>query len=105
MNAGILSDSAGRGTFGWLIVVFVAVTIVFALSLQKIIAKMRRGQMAAEKFLEKKRGGGGGGQMATGEEAAASGWWWARAGGAAVVGGLRRRKKKARTFGDESEEV
>jgi len=42
MGHGIVPDDAGWGTFGWLIVVFLLVTMVFALSLQVIIGRIRR---------------------------------------------------------------
>jgi hypothetical protein len=42
MGHGIVPDGAGWGTFGWLIVVFLLATIIFALSLQIIIGRVRR---------------------------------------------------------------
>jgi len=42
MGHGIVPDDAGWGTFGWLIIVFLLVTIIFALSLQVIIGRIRR---------------------------------------------------------------
>ncbi len=44
MGHGIVPDHAGWGTFGWLIVVFLLGTIVFALSLQVIIGRLRRAE-------------------------------------------------------------
>lgn len=42
MGHGIVPEKAGWGTFGWLMVVFVFVTMIFALSLQLIIGRSRR---------------------------------------------------------------
>ena len=42
MGHGIVPDTAGWGTFGWLIAVFVLVKIIFALCLQIIIVRLRR---------------------------------------------------------------
>jgi hypothetical protein len=50
MGHGIVPDSAGWGTFGWLIVAFVLATIVFALSLQVIIGRLRRAGKAIDRI-------------------------------------------------------
>jgi hypothetical protein len=50
MGHGIVPDSAGWGTFGWLIVVFLLATIVFALSLQIIIGRLRRAGKAIDRI-------------------------------------------------------
>lgn len=50
MGHGIVPDGAGWGTFGWLIVVFLLATIVFALSLQVIIGRMRRAGKAIDRI-------------------------------------------------------
>lgn len=50
MGHGIVPDSAGWGTFGWLIVVFLLATIVFALSLQVIIGRLRRAGKAIDRI-------------------------------------------------------
>jgi hypothetical protein len=42
MGHGIVPERAGWGTFGWLIAVFLLVTMIFALSLQVIIGRFRR---------------------------------------------------------------
>jgi hypothetical protein len=49
MGHGIVPDGAGWGTFGWLIVVFLLATIVFALSLQVIIGRLRRAGKAIDR--------------------------------------------------------
>jgi hypothetical protein len=50
MGHGIVPDAAGWGTFGWLIVVFLLATIVFALSLQVIIGRLRRAGKAIDRI-------------------------------------------------------
>jgi hypothetical protein len=50
MGHGIVPDGAGWGTFGWLIVVFLLATIVFALSLQVIIGRLRRAGKAIDRI-------------------------------------------------------
>ncbi len=42
MGHGIVPDNAGWGAFGWLVAVFLLATMIFALSLQVIIRRLRR---------------------------------------------------------------
>jgi len=55
MGHRIVPDSAGWPEFGWLIVVFVIGTVIFALSLQALIAKMRRLEMMVHTLMEKRQ--------------------------------------------------
>jgi hypothetical protein len=48
MGHGVIPDGAGWGTFSWLILLFLFVTIVFALSLQIIIGRLRRVRKAID---------------------------------------------------------
>ncbi|KAH8648735.1 hypothetical protein BGZ60DRAFT_390281 [Tricladium varicosporioides] len=51
MGHGIVPPTASWGTFGWLVAVFVLGTILFALSLQVIIARLRRVEKHFDKLL------------------------------------------------------
>ena len=50
MGHNIMPNDAGWGTFGWLIAVFLLVTVGFALSLQIIIGRLRRAGKAIDKL-------------------------------------------------------
>ena len=50
MGHNIVPKDAGWGLFGWLIAVFLLVTVVFALSLQIIIGRVRRAGKAIDKL-------------------------------------------------------
>jgi hypothetical protein len=49
MGHNIVPNDAGWGLFGWLIAVFLLVTVVFALSLRVIIGRLRRAGKAIDK--------------------------------------------------------
>jgi hypothetical protein len=46
MGHGIVSPEAGWTLFGWLIAVFISATVIFALSLQLIVSRVRRVESA-----------------------------------------------------------
>jgi hypothetical protein len=50
MGHNIVPNDAGWGTFGWLIAEFLLVTVIFALSLQIIIGRLRRAGKAIDKL-------------------------------------------------------
>jgi hypothetical protein len=52
MGHDIVPDTAGWVTFGWLMVVFVLVAVVFALSLQVIIGRLRRIGTAIDRLFD-----------------------------------------------------
>ena len=49
MGHGIVPDDAGWEAFGWLIVVFLFGTVLFALSLQHILSTLHRAEIGIEK--------------------------------------------------------
>lgn len=53
MGHNIVPPGASWGTFGWLISVFVLGTVIFALSLQLIIARMRHMEKMFDKLIAK----------------------------------------------------
>lgn len=58
MGHGIVPDDASWGTFMWVIAAFIITTVFFALSLQTILASLRRWTKGVEKIVKPKTNSG-----------------------------------------------